>query len=94
MFPINRNATTRAQLNACNSVEILRTFANDEGDAEVILFLTPAGRFGVHELLIEVPEDGEEIAPGEEVVEILRTVTTESRERAEARFDAAVAALA
>ena len=96
MLLINRQAVKRSQLTgAAAGVEVLRSFVGPDGDFEAVLFRDSVdGRFGVRQMMVEVAEDGEEIAPGDEIVEVLDCFRTASQDRAEARFDASIAAFA
>lgn len=81
----------RKDLSPIDSSSILKEWVSPSGDYEVRL-VEFNGWFSVTVFLVEVPEEGETIAPGEEFIETLNLIRTVNPERAEARFQEAVEA--
>lgn len=79
----------RKTLVSNQGTEVLDKWVSEDGDLEIYLTFYE-GRYSVTTMLVEVPEEGEEIPAGEEMVESLGSLLTESKERAYERFLQAV----
>lgn len=70
----------------CNEgTQVLDKWVSESGDLELIL-TEYQGSYSVTERTVEIPEDGEEIPEGEELVDSVGIIRTKDGARARARF--------